>query len=97
MKDEGSFAPSVLTLTRDVNIHLDLTEVPPVTMDNKQFLYIKLTQTSSVLVQCHLEDGSRSVDGKSRPVEQRIRSPTQVMAVPGKTLAGGQRNAFGAV
>ena len=91
MRAEVPYARSVQTLTCEVNVHPNLTEIPPLTTDNAQFEHVNLTQTTSVLVQCHLEDGSRSVECKSCPVEQWIRGgpnppPTQVMAVPGNTL-----------
>ena len=65
MRDEVPFAPSVQTWTCEVNIHQNITEIQPLTTDNEQFENVNLSQTTSVAVQCHVEDGSRSVGCKS--------------------------------
>ena len=76
------------TLTCEVNVHSSFTETPS---DSAQCEHINLTQSASP-VEFGSEDGPRSVDWDSCPVEQRLRSGSnrlqaQDMAVSGKTFA----------
>ena len=75
---------SVQTLTCEVNTHRNVIEIPPLTTVNAQFNNVNWTQTTSALVQCQAENGSRTVGCESLPVEQRLRGK----AVPRKTIAG---------
>ena len=54
---EVAFAPSVQYLTCEVNIHHNLTTIPPLTTYNAQFEHVNLTQTTVARVQCQSESG----------------------------------------
>ena len=95
-EDEIPFAPSVQTLPCGVNFHSSFTETPSLNSDGAQCELINLTQSASVPVEFGSEDGPRSVDWDSCPVEQRVRSGSnrlqaQDMAVSGKTFAVPER------
>ena len=48
MRDEVPFAPSVQTLTCEVNVQQNITEIPRLTTDKEQFEHVNLPQTTSV-------------------------------------------------
>ena len=79
-RDEVPFALFVLTLTCEVNIRQNLTEIPALTTDNAQFEHVNVSRK----VVRELPEAN--------PMEQRIRGSTnrlqtRVMAVLGKPLA----------
>ena len=48
MRDEVPFAPSVQTLTCEVNVQQNITEIPRLITDKEQFEHVNLLQTTSV-------------------------------------------------